>query len=740
MDGIFKRVIVGLLCLAITTSCSTQTVEDADADGAGQANDFSGFEQAADASGGDLDLGSDDGFETEAESTVESEIAQQSEGEPGAGADQTADEFAQFDEAAPTDEQASGEAVPPAVDPGTEVAQNEAAPPGEAPAPELPAEQPPISEAPAPPESSPVEPPAPSGPIFEVVNITGLQYRANDNGGTIVVEGDGPMEFSTRMVSENNQYIIEIPNSKLPVKLKRPLNTKDFAGTIGSIDAYQNPGSTTSRVVVQLREGGTEPTVQAEGNSLLVITSPPNAMEVAKVDMTEGGDSADAPAEEPQSGLMTSDNLEQFVANNQTFYGRKISVEFDDVEVRDVFKLISDEANVNLILAEEVKGKVSVKLKNVPWDQALILLMKSKKLGYTRSGNVIRISNLKDIRDEEKEAMELQTSRRQNAVPKVKTLSVNYAKVDELVTQVRPMLSKSGSVVGDARTSSLIITDLEENIERVTKVIQSIDVPPQQVLIEGKIVEAKEDVEKFFGINWGLRGINSGGNGTGPQFNGGFDVRPGGTTPASFAFDLNLGTFDILGDLTAILGFFESEGKAKILSSPRIVAMQNEKANIEQSLEVPIRVSNVAAGGGVTQSVTFKEVKLLLEVLPQITNDGAVMMGVKIQREFLGPVVDSTSGARETNRRLANTRVLVRNGQTAVIGGIYQNDTDQSQQRVPGMANIPVIGWLFKNQNTTDKKNELLIFLTPRILGQLDSQTIPSQNTGEGSTVPELGF
>lgn len=740
MDGIFKRVIVGLLCLAITTSCSTQTVEDVDAEGAGQADDFSGFEQAADSSGGDLDLGSDDGFETDAESTVESEIAQQGEGEPGASADQTADEFAQFDEAAPTDEQASGEAVPPAVDPGTEVAQNEAAPPGEAPAPELPAEQPPISEAPAPPESSPVEPPAPSGPIFEVVNITGLQYRANDNGGTIVVEGDGPMEFSTRLVSENNQYIIEIPNSKLPAKLKRPLNTKDFAGTIGSIDAYQNPGSTTSRVVVQLREGGTEPTVQAEGNSLLVITSPPNAMEVAKVDMTEGGESADGPSEEPQSGLMTSDNLEQFVANNQTFYGRKISVEFDDVEVRDVFKLISDEANVNLILAEDVKGKISVKLKNVPWDQALILVMKSKKLGYTRSGNVIRISNLKDIRDEEKEAMELQTSRRQNAVPKVKTLSVNYAKVDDLVTQVKPMLSKTGSVVGDARTSSLIITDLEENIERVTKVIQSIDVPPQQVLIEGKIVEAKEDVEKFFGINWGLRGINSGGNGTGPQFNGGFDVRPGGTTPASFAFDLNLGTFDILGDLTAILGFFESEGKAKILSSPRIVAMQNEKANIEQSLEVPIRVSNVAAGGGVTQSVTFKEVKLLLEVLPQITNDGAVMMGVKIQREFLGPVVDQTSGARETNRRLANTRVLVRNGQTAVIGGIYQNDTDQSQQRVPGMANIPVIGWLFKNQNTTDKKNELLIFLTPRILGQLDSQTIPSQNTGEGSTVPELGF
>lgn len=736
MDGIFKRVLMPMvlsLVLVANMSCSTQTVEDADTGDTTQSDDFGGFDDVADAAGAGIDSSEGTGdladeFGTDTEANVESEIALQNEGElPAEGED----EFAQFDEA-PAEAGAPSD-IPPAVDPGSDLAFAD----------DFPADLPP-AESPAPSDPIPPSEPgiadlAPPEPTGQVVTLQSLQYRANDNGGTVVVEADGPMEYTTRMVPENNQFIIEIPNSKLPSKLKRPLNTKDFAGVIGSIDAYQNPGSTTSRVVVQLRSGDSEPTIQAEGNSLLVVTTPAPTMSLSQ---NSTGEDLSAPMDDgPPSKLMTSDSLEEFIANNQTFYGKKISIETDDVEIREVFKLISDEANVNLILADEVRGKISVKLKNVPWDQALVLLMKSKKLGYTRSGNVIRISSIKDIRDEEKDTMELQASRRQNAIPKVKTISVNYAKVDDLVTQVKPMLTKVGSVVADARTSSLIVTDIEESIDRVTKVISSIDVPPQQVLIEGKIVEAKEDVEKYFGINWGLRGINVRGSGTrDPRLDGGFDVRPGGTSPSTFRFDLNLGTFDMLGDLTAALGLFESEGKAKILSSPRIVTMQNEKANIEQSLEVPIRVSNVAAGGGVTQSVTFKEVKLLLEVNPQITNDGAVLMGVKIQREFLGPIVDTTSGARETNRRLANTRVLVRNGQTAVIGGIYQNDVDQAQQKVPGVANIPVIGWLFKNQATTDKKNELLIFLTPRILGQLDSQVIPSQNNGDSNSLPELGF
>ncbi len=754
MIGTFQRItnsailiLLGLI-IASTLSCSTQTVEDVDtSDGAAQGDDFSGFDQAAGATASE-DFGAE-GIDTGdvGENAIESDIAQQNSGQAPAA---DADEFAQFETPAAEGAAEGGAAAetPPAVDPGAEAAAQtpvaEAAPPAESPAPaDVP---PPISESPAPPPEpgiADIVPPASTG---QVVTLKSLQYRANDNGGTIVVEADGPMEYTTRMVSENGQFIIEIPNSKLPKKLKRPLNTKDFAGSIGSIDAYQNPGSTTSRVVVQLRSGEAEPTVQAEGNSLLVVTTPAPRMDLAA--SSAGGEASEptepADAGGPPSKLMSSDSLEEFIANNQTFYGKKISIETDDVEIREVFKLISDEANVNLILADEVRGKISVKLKNVPWDQALVLLMKSKKLGYTRSGNVIRISSIKDIRDEEKETLDLQASRRQNAVAKVKTISVNYAKVDDLVGQVKPMLTKTGSVVADARTSSLIVTDIEESIDRVTKVIQSIDVPPQQVLIEGKIVEAKEDIEKYFGINWGLRGVNGqtggGARNTPLGFDGNVNIGQNTTSPSTFNFDFNLGTFDILGDLGATLRLFESEGKAKILSSPRIVAMQNEKANIEQSLEVPIRVSNVAAGGGVTQSVTFKEVKLLLEVNPQITNDGAVLMGVRIQREFLGPVVDLASGARETNRRLANTRVLVRNGQTAVIGGIYQNDMDQSQQRVPGISSLPVIGWLFKSQATTDKKNELLIFLTPRILGQLDSQAIPSQNGGDVNAIPELGL
>ena len=764
MDGTGLRKYLCILVVSLTVAaCSTQTVEDAGApanggdQAAGEAgsSEFNAFDQqaaaapeqpAANAGGGDEFSnfnGSGD------ESAVENEIQAGNAGAPPAAG---GDEFSQFDNQAAAPPAEAAPNTPPAIDPGGEPqtqelpsASNEL-PPAEAPQ----AEAAPAPEAPAP------EAPAPEAPAPQVaeasetpVHLKSLQFRANDNGGTVVIEADGPMQFTTRTNPDNQQFVVEIPNSILPKKLKRSLNTKDFGGAIGAVDAYQNKGSNLTRVVLQLRPGEQEPTVQAEGNSLLVVTNPSGpAINLAQKSPTEvpppavAENAAPPPSpaepEPPSSKLMTSDNLEEFIASNQHFYGKKISIETDEVEVREVFKLISDEANVNLILADDVKGKVSVKLKNVPWDQALVLVMKTKKLGYTRSGNVIRIANLTDIRSEEKEALDLQNQRRQNAVPKVRTIQVNYAKVDELEKQIKGVLTKNGSAVADLRTSSLIVTDLEENIERAVKVVQSLDVPPQQVLIEGKIIEAKNDSEQNLGINWSSHGsAYQLGNGASGPVSGNTDVSVTPDIPLSrtFNIDMRMGTFDILGDLSATLALFEKESKVKILSSPRIVAMHNEKASIEQTLEVPIKSSTVS-NGAVNNNITFKEVKLLLDVTPQITNDGAVLMGVKLERDFLGDVVDPVSGARENNRRAANTRILVRNGQTAVIGGIYQSDTSQGESRVPYLGKIPVLGWLFRGEDFKETKNELLIFLTPRILGQLDSQIIPSQNINNNSTPP----
>lgn len=730
MDG-FKRFICALMVTMLIAGCSTQSVDEpGDSQSATDQDDFSDFEEGASTQAEGNDFGTED------ESAVESEIAEQ---DFGAG---DSDEFSQFEEA-PADG-----ATPPSIDAGgpaedplamnetpvDELPPPEAIPPADIPSSDPLAQQdyPPVSEEPA------------AGEVTgQIVNIKSLQFRANDNGGTVVVEADGPMQFETRLNQDNNQFVIEIPSSKLPARLKRPLNTRDFGGAVGSIDAYQNAGSTTTRVVVQLRPGEGEPTVQAEGSSLLVITSPAvlNSGSMAQVESADSESQAEGTvAEDMQtSKLMTSDNLEEFISNNQTFYGRKISFETDEVEIREVLKMISDEANVNLILAEDVSGKVSVKLKNVPWDQALVLLMKTKKLGYTRSGNVLRIASLTEIQKEEKDSFDLQNQRRQNEAPKVRTLQVNYAKVEDLEKQLKGMLSKTGSVVADPRTSSLIITDFEENIDRATKVVQSLDVPPQQVLIEGKIVEALEDSEQSMGINWGITGapaqIGSGSNvlkssnGAIQLSGNNVNINPGNVGASSFTAGFSLGTFDILGNLNASLSLFEQEGKVKVLSSPRIVTMHNEKALIEQVLQIPVRSQTITAAG-TSNSVTFKDTKLSLEVTPQLTNDGVVMMKIDMLREFAGQIVNAEDGAPSINSRKASTRISVRNGQTAVIGGIYQNDLTQTDTRVPGLGKLPVIGWLFRSNTKADRRNELLMFLTPRILGQLDSQVIPSQTGG----------
>ncbi|PWU15964.1 MAG: type IV pilus secretin PilQ [Bdellovibrio sp.] len=763
-------------------ACSTQTVEDAEpldagvegaagAEAAKEAGSLAGMDEAAKSVGADTGQPKDDftSFEDKPaapadqqaapaagspDQMIENELSQAGETPPPQGAPPAPggkpgaappDEFAAFD-AEPAQPQQPPVDIPPAVDAGQEkMAKAPGIQEPPIPAPEIPPAMPevaPLPEAPAPAlENKPA-----------LVHIKALQYRANDNGGTVVIEADGPLQFTTRSAAENNQFIIEIPNSKLPKKLKRSLNTKDFEGSYGAIDAYQKKGSTVTRIVLQLRPNVPEPTVQAEGNALLVVNSgaAPATAQAAPPPGAEGGGAAPpgappaaSPSGAPAEGaavskLMTSENLEDFIANNQTFYGKKISIETDDVDIREIFKIISDEANVNLILSEEVRGKITVKLKSVPWDQALVLLMKTKKLGYSRTGNVIRISNLTDLRGEEKEAMALQTQRRLNATPKVRTVQVNYAKVEDLEKQVKGLLNKAGTVTSDPRTSSLIITDAEENIERAVKVIRSIDVPPQQVLIEGKVVEAKEDAEQNMGINWHATGAQTrvGGTDANPIFmTPNIGITPDSAGQRTFSFDLTLGTFDILGDLSASLGLFEKEGKAKILSAPRIVTMHNEAASIEQTIETPIR-SSTASAGVVNNSVSFKEIKLLLEVTPQITNDGAVMMKLKVQREFLGEVADAQTGQKPNNRRVTQTRVLVRNGQTAVIGGVYQNDSSNGEGRVPWLGEIPVIGWLFKATTYSETKNELLVFVTPRILGQLDSQVIPSQTGGGGLEAP----
>lgn len=735
MNGFMRLVFVSLCVGVLAIGCATPSGQFRDEADPTSQDDFSDLEEpATDDPGLEADLqatespGLDENFEepapsdvaqnqvAEDELTLDESLPPESPVVPDASqslADSGADELS-LDEDVPQaiQEQALQEPLPPAVTPPEEQLAP-LAPPLE--------EVPPVAIVPPPAEVAPEAPPiaAPiEAPIATSVRITALQFRPNPGGGTIVVDADGPLTYSTRMNEKTRQFIVEIPNSKLPRNLTRTLNTRDFAGVVGSIDAYQSPGSDISRVVVQLREGSPEPVVQLEGNSLFVVATRTDAPIQTAEEAT--------PQEE--SKLLSYASLDEFIAGNMQFYGKKISIEYDDMEIRDALKLIAEEAGINLIIADGVTGKINLKLREIPWDQALVMILKARKLGYTRAGSILRIAPIDVILAEEKASLDMAAAKANSDPLEVKLVPISYAKVEDLQKQIEPFLNKErGKVVADARTSSLLITDTAANIARAMALIRSIDLPPQQVLIEGKIVEASSEFNRQLGIRWNNSGrdwqLGNGGGTGNSNIIGSTQVSVDAGTASVLGLNFRLGTFDVLGDLAAQLTLFERQGSARILSSPRVTAIHNEAATITQTTSIPILTTTQAAPGvAPVPTVNFRDLKLSLNVTPQITNNGSVIMKVDMNRDVPSSEASPGTGAVAVSSRSANTRILVRNGQTAVIGGIFQNDITNTDTKVPWLGDIPFLGWLFKSNTKRDQRNELMIFLTPRILDRPETQ------------------
>jgi type IV pilus assembly protein PilQ len=570
--------------------------------------------------------------------------------------------------------------------------------------------------------------------------IKNIRYEENDGGGTVIIEADAPMTYTTRFNDQTKQFVVEVENTKLPKNLKRPYNTRDFNSSVGSVDAYQSPGSDVARVVVQMRDGATEPSVQQEGNSILVVTGS-KGMPLADSgdlstdinadgggDMGGGGDDDDSTPQISRRGILSANSLQEFMSSNMKFYGKKISIEVKDIPIRDAINLLAEESGANLVLSESVSGSLSLKLRKVPWDQALIMILRAKKLAYTRQGNILRITAMSEIKAEEEEAMKFAESKRKADPLVIQMIPVNYAKIGELQGQIASLSSERGKVVSDSRTSAIIVTDTEEVIERIKKMVSSLDIPPAQVLIEGKIVEARETFEKKVGIQWDMYGTENtiGNNANGPStLTPSLSISPGINKGTSLGFQLRIGNLDVLGDLNAMLSLEEREDNVKIISSPRIVTLHNEKASIVQSSQIPIITSSESADLKTrSRNATFKNIKMNLDVTPQVANNGNVILDVNVQREFLGAIVDEDTGAAPIHSREAKTKVMVRNGQTAVIGGIYQNDASNNEAGVPFLKDIPILGFFFRSDNYRKDKTELLLFLTPRILSQIGTTQV----------------
>ena len=422
----------------------------------------------------------------------------------------------------------------------------------------------------------------------------------------------------------------------------------------------------------------------------------------------------------------------------EKFSGKRVSFEFKDIGIHNLLRMISEVAQKNIVVADDVQGKVTIRLKNVPWEQALELVLRSKSLGKeTLGNNIIRVAPLRVLEEEARMREErARTLVRQEPLV-IQLIPVSYANAEQLRERVREMLTERGTVSVDARTNTLIVREVASNMDRTRSLVSSLDTQTPQVLIESRIVEANTNYTKEFGIQWGGHAALSPatGNATGVTFpntismGGAAGDTPNAGTSSTPQYAVNLpvavgaGSGGGLGfvfgsaggafQLNLRLSALETQGHVKTISAPKVTTMDNSTARISQGISLPF--SQVSASG---VNTSFIEARLSLEVTPHITADGSVLMNIRAENNQPDPSNTGANGQPAIQRKEATTQVLVRDSETTVIGGIYVRRGSSNSASVPGLSRIPILGHLFKNHRETEVRQELLIFITPRILNK----------------------
>ncbi len=416
----------------------------------------------------------------------------------------------------------------------------------------------------------------------------------------------------------------------------------------------------------------------------------------------------------------------------RVYTGRKLSLEFRDGDIHDVLRIIAEVSNKNIIAGDDVKGKVTLRMINVPWDQALDIILQANALGKVTVGNVVRIAPAEKLRKEEEERLAALRAKEKLEDLVIKIVPVNYAKAKELETQIKPLLTERGSVLVDARTNSLIIKDVIKNVRDAMELVKSLDLVTPQVLIEARIVEATSDFIRELGVQWGGRFAADAahGNPTGIYFPNTIGVTGGNTGPAgepttpNFAVNLPATEaasaggavsflFGSIGDTALLdlrLSAMERKGEGKIISSPRVATIDNREATIKQGMSVPY--ATVSQAG--TQ-VAWVDATLSLVVTPHITADRRVIMKIKAEKNA-PDFTRISAGMPSISKKEAMTEVLVMDGETTVIGGIFTIDKTEARAGVPFFSRIPLIGWLFRYKRNVDTRTELVVFITPRVI------------------------
>jgi type IV pilus assembly protein PilQ len=565
----------------------------------------------------------------------------------------------------------------------------------------------------------------------------------------------------------NGRSTLILPRTGIPEGLERTLDVGAFGGSVRSISSFAEAGD----VIVEVsRDPKTTSSVERVGNRLVWSFYEPGALPFSLTGVGKDGMAArrsktvsieeedqDLPQiHTPESVLRGStlmpDEARAFGPNvlgqADAYAGRRIDLDLKDADIHNVLRLIGDVSRRNIVVADEVKGRVTIRLRNVPWDQALGVILQSKRLGMVEQGNMIRVAPLEQLQKER----ELEMERRKIAVRlapiETRMMPISYAQASEVAQRVVVLLSSRGTVAVDDRTNTLIVRDVGAALDQVEELTRALDTQTPQVLVEARIVEATSNYIKDVGIQWGGSGTASAttGNPTGLAFPSSIGVTggsndanqpTGGISPftpvvpnPNFAVNLpaasglgrggalglTLGSIDNNVNLAVRLSALETSGLLRILSSPRVLTLDNLEAKISQGTLIPF--SQISAQG--VQTV-FQEAKLQLLVRPHVTADGSVQMRVKINRDEPDFNQTSARGDPTILKREAQTELLVMDGHTAVIGGIFTRNSGRNLDQVPFFGDIPILGVLFQRRRSNDTRTELVIFITPRIVNRAEA-------------------
>ena len=608
--------------------------------------------------------------------------------------------------------------------------------------------------------------PAPTVALTGVV-VEHEKGRCEKACDRVIISASAPPEYTLR-TAQDGRLRLEIKGVSVPEGLAHTTDATGPGSTLRAVTASFDAKSKSAVVEID-RDGDASGAVSVEGNKLIwtfdarkgaARTTDAKGNAVRKT-QTVAREQAGADVPKVETSIHGDEKVETFGGGEAAgftsgvnaqaagrYNGRRIDLDLKDADIHNILRLLADVGRVNIVTADDVAGSVTIRMRNVPWDQALDVVLQAKSLGMVRSGNLIRVAPLDRLQKERE--LRLAAAKQEYELTPLETrlIPVSYASADELQARAKDLLSPRGSIAVDERTNVLISRDISGNLNNIEELIRSLDTQTPQVLIEARIVEATSRYGRDLGIQWGGDSTFSSatGNPTGVAFPSRVTTSGGaydGNTPTAglspfvrnvtqpnFAVNLpaavgtgqggaigfNLGSIDNNFNLTLRLSASEASGLLRIVSSPRILTLDNREARINQGTLIPF--SQISAQGVQT---TFQEAKLQLLVKPHVTAEGSVSMHVKINRDEPDFNQTSARGDPTILKREAETDLLVMDGHTAVIGGIYTRNTGRNLDQVPFFGDIPILGVLFQRRRASDTRNELIIFLTPRIVNRAEA-------------------